>query len=122
MIDAYVGALGREDGGHEQFEGCGELEFAVGVRVGLVQKGEEGGDGGGGGFGHGKGRGLAARRVCGAGLERERAEGPIFGRKISTEKPLRGLNFRQTTYGYHAHSLRNMEWRAVYAFWRTYFG
>ena len=53
QIDALVSALGGEDGGDQELQGVGVLEFAVGVRVGAAEDGEDLPDGfrGGAGFG-----------------------------------------------------------------------
>lgn len=32
-VDTDIGALGREDGGHQKFERVGEIQFAVGIGV-----------------------------------------------------------------------------------------
>ena len=43
-VDAHVGALGGEDGGHQQFPRGAVVEGALGVGVGFVQAFEDGGD------------------------------------------------------------------------------
>lgn len=37
FIDLFVGALGREDGGHKEFQGIGEDELAVGIGIGRLE-------------------------------------------------------------------------------------
>ena len=41
QVHALVGALGREDGRHQQFERVGVVQFAMRVRVSLLQAGDD---------------------------------------------------------------------------------
>ena len=55
LIDACIRALGGQDGGHQQFQRIGVLKFAVGVRIGVLEQGDQLGYRGGAFFGsHGR--------------------------------------------------------------------
>ena len=78
LVDTHVGALGRKDGGHQQFERVGEIQFAVGVRIGPGEDFEQfSGTFGKGGAGH---AGQYRRRT---GRRNKAGEGFCFGPGLS---------------------------------------